>query len=267
MLLLFKRELRANRKSLLIWSVVMLCLAGVGLGEYSVVLGPTSSFDVGAMMSLMPHIVLVMFGMGGTNPVSTPEGWYACLYLWCSIVAYLHAAMLGASILSKEESDKTAEFLFTRPVKRSAVVGGKMLAAAVNVFVVVLIGWLTALAVFGPNANSALIGQMHVTMLGMFVVSLVFLFVGLCLSAVATGRGKATQYAAVAIVATYFIAVAIEAVGGLEFLDFLSPFRYFDADRVITQGVEPLYFLLSAALIAIAGVLTVRLYARRNLRV
>ena len=44
-------------------------------------------------------------------------------------MATVHAAMLGADIISKEERDKTAEFLFVKPISRNKIIISKLLGS------------------------------------------------------------------------------------------------------------------------------------------
>ncbi len=276
---IIRRELRANLKSIVIWGVCMLFMALAGFGEYDVVITEGSASDLTSIVDVMPRILQVMFGMG-VIPISTAAGWYVCMFLWCSLIAYVHAALLGATILSKEERDKTSEFLFTRPVKRSTVVSAKMVAAALNSLFVVFIAWVGTLVVFsspirregGVGDVAITLADVHATMLGMYLTALVFLFLGFCLSAVFSGRGKAAQYASAVVLATYFVSVAIEMLGEVDevaaisdYLCLLSPFRYFDPARMLQHGFELAYLLLATALVVAMGYITFRAFGKRNL--
>ena len=266
MIKVFKHELKTNLKSVLIWSTALFLTAAAGFGEYVSMMKAGSLDELDALLGTMPRIVQVMFGMGSL-PINTPMGWYACMFLWCAVVAYLYAALLGASIISKEESEKTSEFLYTRPIKRSQVMSGKILASILQVCVIVFFGWLSVIVVFAPHLEEAsYVADIHLTMFGMLLTSIVFLFVGLCLSAIFSEKGKAATYSAAAVVATYFISVAIEANGDVDFLNFLSPFRYFETARMIEIGIEAPYVLLSAFLVFALGALTYVFYCKRDLR-
>lgn len=259
----FKREIKANLKAMLIWAAAVLALSVVGFGEYGVVM--EGGIDLGGVMALMPQIVKSILGMGVIS-VDTPEGWYACMFVWCAIAAYIHAALLGAGILSKEESDKTAEFLYTKPITREKVIRGKTLAAFVSIFVVVFACWGGAYAlmyryVHGTSLELAI----HLTMLGMLLTSMVFFSIGLLLSAIFKGRGKAAQYAVIVVFAFYLISVVIEVSGDIDYLRVITPFRYFDAATILNGGYDYLYNVLSVAILGVAGALTEYLYKRRDL--
>jgi len=240
----------------------MFLLAAVGFAEYAIF--KNNGTEIGPMIDMMPRVVKIMFGMGEL-PMDTAEGWYACMYLWLSFIAFMHAALLGANIISKEEREKTSEFLFTRPIKRSTTLAGKMLAAVLNVLALALVAWATSLAVLYPHINgTSMVSGVSLTMLGMFITQMVFLFTGFLFSTLSPGRSG--SYAAVAVIVAYIIAVLIEIQGNVDFLNVLSPFRYFHAAGVLADGLSWVYVALSAVLCAAAGFSSRFIFAGRDLR-
>ena len=123
------RELKANRKGLSMWMFGMLFMVAIGAAEYGTVV--ENSESIMQMMDALPRIVKVIFGMD-ILPVYTPLGYYVCMYLWYSMVAFAHAIVLGATIISKEERDRTAEFLYTMPYSRKTIISGKIIAAVIK---------------------------------------------------------------------------------------------------------------------------------------
>ncbi len=260
----FCRELRANLKGLLLWLAALTAFAAIGFFEY----GGIAAADEGinALFDLMPRMVRVMFGMGAL-PIHTPEGYYVCMFFWLCLMTFTHASLLGATLLSKEERDKTAEFLFVRPLSRARVVQGKMLAGAVNVLFMALTAWAVTLWIFLPQTGGrTLAAGIHLSMLGMLACQLVFFSVGMLGAAALRTHQQATLFAAGFVVATYLISVLLEMAGTLDFLNFLSPFRYFYAVGVLERGLSLPYLLWSAALTAAAAALSVRRFSARDLR-
>ena len=65
------RELKAGRKSMLIWMAGMLFMVAIGAAEYGTVVD--NAEDIMPMMDMLPRIVRVIFGMD-ILPVTTPLG-------------------------------------------------------------------------------------------------------------------------------------------------------------------------------------------------
>ena len=132
MFAIFKREFRAGFKPTVFWALGVLVLVASSFWKYG---GLAAASDAtNAITSVMPHVVQVMFGM--TLPVNTPQGYFVCICLWTGIAVFLHAALLGASIIGKEEQGNTADFLLVRPLSRAKVVAAKSLAGALQVIIV-----------------------------------------------------------------------------------------------------------------------------------
>lgn len=124
----------------------------------------------------MPASLRAIFGIGSLD-VSTVVGYYGLLYLYLLIMAGIHAAMLGSTIISKEERDKTAEFLFVKPISRTTVISAKLAAA---VAIVIIFNGITLISsiifVDGVNEGAPITSEIMWLMGGMFMLQLLFYF-------------------------------------------------------------------------------------------
>jgi len=238
-------------------------MGAIGFYEYGAMV--SSDESVAAIFDMMPRIALVMFG-AGTLPLDTPQGYFACMFLWLALIAFTHAILLGATIISKEEKEKTAEFLFTKPINRKTIITGKIITAVVNVIVIAFVGWIVTILTFLPQVEEVdLFIEVNLTMLGMLITQIIFLFIGLCISAICKGHKNATKFAAIAVIISYFISVITEMIGDVDFLNILSPIRYFNVASVIAKGLNPLSILISALLILVTGYLSYTFWDKKDL--
>lgn len=127
---IFFRELKANRKALIIWSICMFLLVLSGMSKYTVY----SSSGSGDVFNKMPYSMKALFGIG-TFDVAKMSGFFAFLFPYLELTAAIHAVLLGSSIIAKEERDKTTEFLMAKPVSLNTIVTSKLLAAFVNIVI------------------------------------------------------------------------------------------------------------------------------------
>ncbi|MGN1083018.1 MAG: ABC transporter permease subunit, partial [Candidatus Avispirillum sp.] len=120
-----KHELRQGRTSFIIWTASVALLLAVCVFLFPEMKGQAQ--DIGDMFSSMGSFTAA-FGMDRLN-FGTLAGYYA---IECGNVLGLggafFAAMCAAGILSKEEKDRTAEFLLTHPVSRARIVSEKLAA-------------------------------------------------------------------------------------------------------------------------------------------
>lgn len=257
------RELKANRKGLLIWMVGMLFMVAIGAAEYGTVV--ENSESIMQMMDALPRIVKVIFGMD-ILPIDTPLGYYVCMYLWYCMVAFAHAIVLGATIIAKEERDRTAEFIYTMPYSRKTIISGKIIAAAMNVLCMTIFTFLCIILTLVSQMNGeSIMPEILTTMIGMFFAQMLCLALGLFFSSLFKYHRTAMSMAISFFALSFVLATVIEFVGNMEFLNFLTPFRYFFAPYVVTNGISPMYVLLSLFFAGVFVFFTYRLYEKRDI--
>ena len=257
------RELKANRKGLLIWMAGMLFMVAIGAAEYGTVV--ENSESIIPMMDALPRIVKVIFGMD-ILPIDTPLGYYVSMYLWYSMVAFAHAIVLGVTIISKEERDRTAEFLYTMPYSRKIIISGKIIAAAMNVLCMTIFTFLCIILTLVSQMNGeSIIPLILTTMIGMFFAQMLCLALGLLFSSLFNYHRTSMSIAISFFALSFVLATVIEFVGNMEFLNFLTPFRYFFAPYVVTNGISSVYLLLSLFFAAVFVFLTYKLYKKRDI--
>ncbi|KJS86413.1 MAG: ABC transporter, partial [Peptococcaceae bacterium BICA1-8] len=122
----FIREMKSNRKSLIIWCIGIFLLIASSMGKYAGL--SASGQSMNELLAQMPKSFQAIMGIG-TFDLSTPIGYYGVLFAYLVVMATIHATMLGANIISKEEREKTAEFLFAKPVSRNRIITSKLLAS------------------------------------------------------------------------------------------------------------------------------------------
>jgi ABC-2 type transport system permease protein len=185
------------------------------------------------------------------------------------LMAAIHASMLGAVIISKEERDRTSEFLYVKPVARCEVITAKIGAAATCVVVLNAVTTASSLMfinLYGKGENVA--GGVVLLMIGMLLVQFVFLFMGMAAAALLKRPKASTGIAAGVMLAAFFLSVAIDVSGKINFLIGFTPFKYFDAKYLLYGGsVEIWYVLLSVALTAGFIAATYWFFKRRDLKV
>jgi ABC-2 type transport system permease protein len=228
----------------------------------------SSGQSINQVMGEMPKALQAVMGISELD-LSKASGYYALLYLYLLLMATIHATMLGASIIAKEERDKTAEFLFVKPVSRNKIIAAKLLAAFTNVVIFNLVTLISSIVLVGVySGDEAVNGDISITMAGMFILQLIFLIFGSALAAIKTKSKRASSLAAGVLLLTYLLSVAIDLNDNIEILKYLTPFKYFEAKNVMFGGgFELIFLLLSGFLIATLTVATFVFYKKRDLNV
>lgn len=260
---IFFREIKTNLKSLLIWSAIITLLIMIAVAKFSAFAGNP---DMLAMLDSMPPVMMEALSMNAFN-LTTLSGFYGLMFIYFSLMGAIAAAMWGSDIISKEERDKTVEFSLVLPVSRSRVVTAKALAALVNCILFVLITWAVSLvAVQSYQPDQDFFNFLALEMLAMFLIELIFLAIGLLLGC-AMKRYKLSGSTAVAIIlTTYFLSIISAMQEQLDFLKYITPFKYFDAGELFRTGsLDTTYLVLTTVIIVISLVVAYWTYNRRDL--
>jgi ABC-2 type transport system permease protein len=260
---IFFRELKANLKSLAIWSVIISLLIVMAVAKYSAFAGDPATLK---MLDSMPPALLDALNMRGFN-LTTLSGFYGLMFIYFALMGAIAAAMWGSDIISKEERDKTVEFSLVLPVSRSRVITAKALASLVNSIVFVLITWaVSTVAVKSYNPDQAFYDFLALEMQALLVIELIFLAVGLLLGC-AMKRYKLSGSAAVAIIlTTYFLSIVSALQKDLDFLKYFTPFKYFDAIVLFRNGqLDATYLFISAVIIVVCVAAAYWIYNKRDL--
>jgi ABC-2 type transport system permease protein len=263
MMNIFLRELKANLKSLLIWSSIIILLIFMAAAKYSAFAGDPELLK---MLDSMPPAMLDALSMSAFN-LTTISGFYGVMFIYFALMAAIAAAMWGSDSISKEERDKTVEFSLVLPVSRSRVITAKALAAVVNCIVFVLVTWVVSLvAVQSYNPDQAFYNFLALEMQAMFVIALIFLAIGLLLGCAMKQYKRSGSVAVSIILVAYFMSIIIGMQANLDFLKYFTPFKYFDAAHLLNTGrLDVTYLLISAVIVVVCVIAAYWAYNKRDL--
>lgn len=261
---IFLRELKSSLRSLLIWCFGVMFLVYVGMMKYDGFSKAGESAN--ELFEALPKALKVIMGMNNLD-LALISGYYVIFFMYFSLLGAIHASMQGAIVLSKEERDKTADFLMVKPQKRRRVISIKILASLFNLVCLNLVTWLSSLIAIefyntGPSINT-LVTQL---MIALFLLQLVFFSVGFFFGGIFKTK-KATNLSTGVLLGTFLLSVIIDLYHKIDFLKFLTPFKYFDGKAIYENGIHIGYVLLSLLIVSVAIGLTYLLYQKRDLHV
>jgi ABC-2 type transport system permease protein len=263
---IYKREMRSSRRSLILWGIGMFLFIAASMGKYSAMSMDSSALGI---FTQLPMGLQAVFGVGRLD-FTKASGFYGMIFPYLLLMAAIHASMLGAVILSKEERDRTSEFLYVKPATRSSIVTSKLLAALTCVVILNLITWASSALLVGNYAKGEAVGGVIATLiLGLFLVQLIFLSLGIAAAAVLKQPKASTGIATGVMLATYLMSIAIDVNGKIDWLKAFTPFEYFDAKQIVGQGMglNAGFIALSVVLAAVFTFAAYYFFKRRDLKV
>lgn len=259
------RELKSIRRSLIIWSGSIFFLIYVGMIKYEGFSNAGNSAN--ELMDSLPDAFKAIMGLGELN-LALISGYYVVFFFYFALLGGVHAIMQGSVVLSKEERDKTADFLLVKPVKRKHVITCKIIASLIAVVIFNLVTWigsLIAIEIFndGPPIND-LVTKLMISLLFM---QLIFFSLGLLMGAITRTTKKATGISTAILLGSFLLSVIIDLYEKIDFLKYVTPFKYFDGKMVYSNGIEAKFVTISIVVILISVGLTYFIYQKKDLHV
>lgn len=263
---IFLRELKANRKALIIWSICMALLVLSGMGKYTAYASNGSAGN--DVFDQLPNTMKVLLGFSGFE-VSKISGFYAFLFPYIEITVAIHAALIGSGIIAKEERDKTTEFLIAKPTSRITIITSKLLAALINVIIINIVSMVSSfLIVSSFDTGENITGEIIVLHIIMFLVQLIFLTLGSFLSASLRKSKSAGSITANIVLIGYVISKITDLVDYLDVLNIFSPFTYFSLEKAVNANeISIPITLVSLVLVVVFTAFTYFFYQRRDMNV
>lgn len=260
---IYLHEMRSNLKSLVLWCLGIVTVIAVSMGKYAGM--AESGQSVSELVESMPGIILAMLGISGID-LGTAAGFYALVYLYILVMASIQAGTLGARIISKEETDKTMEFLFTRPVSRVRIIASKISAALTCALILNCFSFAVSMVMLDVVKENGLAGNLRAMSLWLLLVQVLFIFLGTALASVRKKSSLPENSASLIVLAAYMFYVLSGLSENLEFLKYFTPFKYFEPNLILTgsrpDAISILIAIFAAGLLA---VLTFTYFPRRDL--
>ena len=144
------------------------------------------------------------------------------------------AAVISVNIISKEEKDRTAEFLLTHPVSRIRVLSGKAAAvlsqtASMNIIAVAVTS--VSIAAIGEAVPWDTVLHLHLAYL-FCQIEIAMICFGISAFSRSSSFGAGLGLALV----LYFMNLIANVSDKMEVLRYISPFGYAEASEIVTAG-------------------------------
>ena len=229
---MFKREFKINLKSLILWTGILLAMYILIFSIYPSLINEETKQGIMELINTMPKDFLSVFNMDIVG-IESAFGWFKTEgFVFLTLLGGLYSAILGSTILVKEESDKTIEFLYSKPVSRNNIVTSKILCGILNILL------FTAVITIGNGI--ALAGAEDFDMRQFLMISLLpmllyylFFFISLFISTFFKKTKKAMSIGIAFVFASYIMQI----IGGmgekLKFIKDISLFEFVSARYIV----------------------------------
>ena len=258
---LVKHELRRGRTSFLIWTASIGFLLATCIFLFPEMKGQMES--VNDMFSSMGSFTEA-FGMDRLN-FGTLTGFYA---VECGNILGLggafFASLCAVGILSKEEKDKTAEFLLSHPVSRKRIVTEKLIAVLIQITVMNII--IYALAIGSIVAVGEAIPWKEISLMHIAFYLLQLELACICFGISAfLSKGSAGVGLGIAAM-MYFLNLIANIADVADFLKYITPFGFCEGADIVSNGSLDVTLVAIGIALGIGGIIIAYLkYTKKDI--
>ena len=262
---MFKREIKINLKSFIIWTAILIGLLLVVFLVYPSIINSENMEMMDEMMKMFPEEMLKAFNMD-ISSIDSAFGWLKTEgFIFILLITGIYSAILGSNILLKEESDKTIEYLNSVSVTRKNIAISKILCGFLYItLMIIIIGIFNFIGLsLSGSFNKKLYILLSITPL---FSSIVIFSVCLFLSTFTHKTKKMFGISLGIVFASYFLNIIAEMGESTEFLKYISIFTLSDIRNVIMNvSINPIMVLLAIIITFIFVTLTIIHYEKKEL--
>lgn len=258
------QELKMSFRSFFWYTISMLLTFYIFLSLFHVIASDAAILD--ELLSNFPAEFKAAFGFADIN-LSELNGYLSFLFTYIVLIGAIFGMKLGVSSLSEEIRVKTADFLLTKPVRRTSIATFKLISILIQVIAQNLLFFLLSLLpIYLFFYNDSFSFKIFTLMsLSVLLVQLFFIGFGLFLSVIIP-KIKAVMPITLGVVFLFFIIEMINQSVMDKKLTYLSPFSYFRGSDMISLGhYEPVYVILVCAVFVVFGLSGFYLYHRKDM--
>lgn len=136
---MFKREMKRNFKSFIIWLLILIVMFLVVFLMYPSIIKSENVGMIDEMLKVFPEEVLKALNMD-ISSIDTVFGWLKTEgFVFILLITGIYSGILGSNILLKEESDKIIEYLNSLPIRRNDILLSKILSGIIYIFLMIII--------------------------------------------------------------------------------------------------------------------------------
>ncbi len=228
---IFKYECRQLRAYTFWWSIICAASIFLMLPVYLGFLAP-GTLDL-SLMANNP-----VFDLLGVNPevMTQPIGIFGFLTSFFAIAAGINGMFLGFKAFGKEAIGRSAEFLYTKPYKRSGIFCAKVGAAVLSALITGLSYFAVAMASGYLNVTDSFDFRLFsLIALSFLWVELFFVLLGALIGAIYPKIRTPLLFSS-GVVFIFYIFSAFASKIGADIIKFFTPFSWFGASVIVTSG-------------------------------
>jgi ABC-2 type transport system permease protein len=260
-------ELRRNFRSFLLWTAIVAGLALLMLSLYPAFEDAFSKVE--ELLSVYPESFLEVFGLGENGLDMTDiYGWFGVEgYLFVTLIGGSYAAILGSSILSKEEDEKTIEFLLSKPISRTELFFSKAIVVGLNLLAFNIVIGLVLLIAFSTFSKLNVTVWLLYTFAPL-LLQLFFASISMMIGVFITKSRTVISISLSVTIGMYVIDIISSLTDNAKFLKYVTPYEYINAVSIVKEHtIKPLYLFISLFITVSCLIIAWRSYNKKDISI
>lgn len=262
---MLKRELKVNLKSFIIWTSILLMMFLITFLTYPFIISSGSIEMMDEMMQMFPEEMLKAFNMD-ISSLDSAFGWLKSEgFIYIFLISGVYASIMGSSILLKEESEKTIEYLNGLPIRRRDILKDKVIC---SIFYIVLMIIIIGIFNYIGLELSGDFDRKQFILLSItpFLVALPLFSINLFISTFCKKTKRTFGIALGISFLSYFLQILSEMSKEVEFFKYFTVYTLGDLRNVILDiSINPVMILVSVVLTILFIMLSFVRYEKKEL--
>jgi ABC-2 type transport system permease protein len=220
------------------------------------------------MINLIPKSALEFKGVSDISDLSSVLGFYSVNnIIYMMVLGSIFSIVLSCNILLKEEYNKTAEYLLTRPLSRASIFLTKLMVVLLQVlllnFMTTLVGYISMKLAFEGSFN---IRAFLILSFYTFLLNILFVALGIFISVFVRKAKPVTTLGIGLVLFLYFLFTISKITTNASKIGYLSPFKFVRTDVMsVNYDLDLWRLLYFAGSSMILILIAFRYYQRKDI--
>ena len=262
---MIKRELKVNLKSFLIWLIVLISIFGLVFVMYPSIMNSENIKNMEELIKIFPEEVLRLFNMD-ISSLTSAFGWLKTEgFVFILLITGMYSSILGSNILLKEESDKTIEYLYSKPISRNKIIISKIIAGLIYICLLIL-GILFFNLICLSLIETFDLKLFLLLSLSPFLVCIPLFFISMFISCFFNKTKKMFGISICLVFISYFLMILSNLGDQINFFKYFSIYSLGDSRYIILNNNIPILNIILSMFIVIIFIFGIyKIYNRKEL--
>lgn len=257
----FFQELKQYRRSAIVWIIALVAISALYTTMF-----PAFFEDVGTIQEVLKNMPVTFRKLFAVDDVTAFAGFMGLVINLTALAAAVQAMNIGTDVISKEISDKTADFIFTKPKSRFSILSQKMLAALlVILFTFTVYAFLTWIYIQIVISEPILLNNYLRAVSVILLVQLFFLSLGFLFGA-AIPRIRSVIAVSLPVVFGLYVFGLLDTIVGEDIIKYFTPFKMQDVQNLSSGGAfnnaSVIYYVGLVLLFTVAAIV---IYSKKDI--